>query len=784
MKFDYSRIPQELKALKRWVLWKTKTDEKERTTKIPIDTRNGYGAKVNDSSTWSSFDEALRMCDMRGCIGLGFVLGSGYFGIDLDNHADDKGVYPMTEEQFRAFSEEFLTTMDSYSEISQSGKGIHIIAKGVLPRGRRKKGCVEMYDDVRFLAMTGDVYEDYDKLTEGTEKVIPLFNKYINNATKSNGGNAPEGGNEQAKYIYKSQSNTAHRTSGVGGILSDDEVIRKAQESSNGTLFSCLYRGQWEGLNYPSQSEADMAFCNLLAFWCGKDTAQMDRIFRTSGLYRDKWNEFRGEDTYGNATLKGAVENCRDTYNPSFTSEDSYNPRTGKVVYKKAYSLDDTGNARRFYDRFGKDLHYNFDNKYWVVWDGKTWLKDVKQIVKIDADIMIDEMREEMKAEENEELKKAMQKNIKHLASSSGKEAMLKEAQHLGTIPTINADYDKNIWLLNCANCVVNLKTGERMGHDKGLMMSKNTNVEVGETSTPALWMKYLHDVFDNDEDLINYVHKAIGYTLTGDVSEQVLFQCFGDGGSGKSVFMDIIYELLGDYGKNIQVNTIIAKNSTSNGANSDIARLTGARYVRTNEPDDGNRFSEGLVKQLVGGDVTTARHLYGNEFDFKPMFKLWIATNYKISVRGTDGGIWRRMRVIPFLHSFMANPDKHITDKIRKELPQILAWAIEGTAKWLKEGLEPPQAVQSAVEEYKKENDVIAMFLADATHKAPQMRIRSSDLYKAYAKWCSIGKDHQMSKTMFGREVAKKLNKVRLNGCFYFEDVELEMDYKEVYYV
>lgn len=759
--FSYNNIPEEMKRLRRWVLWKSKEMENGKTTKIPINAKNGYGAKSNDKETWVDFYEALEKVEFYNCRGLGFMLGNGYFGVDIDHAIEDKDLI-----------NEFVETLESYTEISQSGEGIHIICKGVLPVGARRKGNIEMYDNARFFAMTGNLYDEkYYQIADRTSEIKGLWNKYLNEQKI------------ETEYVYTKE----RRYNPFIGVnkLSDEEIIQKIKESQNGNLFTCLYYGQWEGL-YPSQSEADMALCSILAFWCAKDYNQMDRMFRDSKLYRQKWDSKRGETTYGDITIRSAISNCRDVYTPSFNGGvQVFNPVTGQVVQKKKYDFNDTGNAQRFVDKFGNNLRYNFDNKCWMVFDGKTWNRDSKQIVKTQADILIEEMKIEFAQEKDKDLQKEMAKNIKHLSSNSGKEAMLKEAMHIGNIPTNNSDYNKDHYLLNCFNGVINLKTGEILPHEKEYMISKNTGILCDMENEPVRWKQFLLEIFNNSEEMVEYIQTAIGYTLTGDTKEQCFFQCYGDGANGKSVFLDVVYKLLGDYSLNSQAESILAKANNSGGATSEIARMNGARFVRTNEPNDNSRFNEGLVKQLVSGEVTTARFLYGTEFEFKPCFKLWIATNYKIGVRGTDHGIWRRMRLVPFERKFdEKTADKNLTEKLMKELPQILGWAVKGTLKWLKGGLTTPDEIKKANEQYKQEMDVVANFMKECTKNKPNGKEKAGDVYKKYKQWAELGKENCLTQSKFGIEMGKRYEKKNINGYVYYIGFILKENDKSYVYM
>lgn len=753
LKFDYTRIPDEMKDLKRWVLWKIQVNEKGKATKIPVNAQNGYGAKSNDSSTWTTFENALAKCEYYNCMGLGFMLGNGYFGVDIDHQLDNEDLI-----------NEFVETLKSYTEISQSGEGIHIICKGALPIGNRRKGNIEMYDSARFFAMTGNVIYDIDTIEDRTEEVKPLYNKYLA---------------DKEQYVYQKDIRNL-----TYSILTDEEVITKAQESNNGNLFSILYYGQWEGV-YDSQSQADLSFCSLLAFWCSKNEEQMDRIFRTSKLYRPKWDEKRGLTTYGQMTLEKAISKCQDTYKSGFSNNQIYDAQTGEVRTKIEYELNDTGNAQRFIDRFGSNIRYNFDNKIWMVFDGKTWVEDCKQLVKKQADLLIDEMKIEAVREQDNEIRQAKLKNVKHLSSNSGKEAMLKEAMHIGNTPTTNRDFNTDNYLLNCFNGIVDLKTGNLIPHDKKYMLSKNTHINCDFSKEPERWIKFLHEIFDDSEEMVDFIQKAMGYTLTGDTKEQCFFQCYGEGSNGKSVFFDIFYNVLGDYALNSQIESFLAKNNSNSGASSEIARMNGARFIRTNEPNENSRFNEGLIKQLVGGDITTARFLYGKEFEFKPVFKLWIATNYKLIVRGTDKGIWRRQRLIPFKMTFEGERmDKNLIFKLLEELPYILGWAIKGCLKWQKEGLESPKEIEKETNMYKQEMDIVLKFISECVKPSKNERVKASDVFKEYRIWAKQSNEWDgMTQAKFGTEMAKHFEKKNVNGYVYYTGMILRKDDKSYVY-
>lgn len=743
--FSYNDLPNELKEQNRFCLWKLVDN-----TKIPLDAKNGKNAKTNDSSTWCDFNTAISGLNKFNANGIGFMLGGGFFGIDIDNHNNDN---------IEDLKKEFITTLSSYTEYSQSGKGIHIICKGVLPSGRRRKGNIEMYDNVRFFALTGKKVEGTENYTleERTLEIKELYAKYL-------------GEEKEERQVYSVEDDSNR-------LLTNKEVIDKILSSKSSNLFSLLYYGNWEGV-YQSQSDADIALCNILAFWCNKNKKQMDEIFRTSGLFRPKWNEKRGELTYSEITLNKAIQDCKNTYgNIIETNGYLYTPNGEEIEQNKNYSLNDTGNAERFIDTFGGEIKYNIDNGYWMFWNGKYWEEDKIEYIKKKADDLIKIMKKEAFEEEDLQKQKQLLKNINHLSSYSGKNAMIKEAQHIGKTPIRNVDFDKDPYLLNTQNGIIDLRNGKILPHNKNYLMSRITSCECDLSTQPTLWVKTINEIFDGDRDLIEFMFKSLGYSLTGLNKEQCLFELTGDGGNGKSLFLNCIYDILGSYTINMQIESILSKN-INNGANasSDIARLNGVRLVRTNEPNEGSRFNEGLIKQMTGGDVITARFLYGKEFDFKPIFKLWIACNSKIIVRGTDKGIWRRMRVIDFTKTFdEKTADKELANKLISEYPAILGWCVKGAMRYLSKGLEMCESVRKSTETYKNEMDVLSQFIEENIDKDSFNKISAKNLYQKYKEWARFGGEYEMTQTKFGREMAKRFKKMNLGGINYYFGIKFK---------
>jgi len=751
----YEFIPEELKKINNWICWKAVPDETAHSgiKKVPINPKTGGQAMSNNPDTWSDFDTAERAS--ADFAGIGFVFDeSGYFGVDLDD-------MPKALEDFRNGGtdnvvSEFVYGLKSYTELSQSGNGIHIICKGRLPEGRRKiknqYGGFEMYEKGRYFIMTGNYCSEFVDIAECTEQIKPLHEKYM-------GDSKPV--KQRIQPVLQSLN------------LSANEIMEKAKNSNNGDKFSRLYNGDIS--DYASQSEADMAFCNLLAFWCGCDTAMMDSIYRSSALMREKWDRKQSGSTYGQLTIQKAVSQCENTYSPN-TSQGEYKISIGtkNKMRKKFYSFDDTGNADRMFDAFGDFLKYSYVDKRWLYYrDGKWNYDNVGEVWRV-VDAALDIMRDEEKLWETHEggiYAEDFRKHLKKTRSNTSKKAMVKELEH--RVPILPKNMDTQKMLANCKNGIINLTTGEVSEHSIEKFMTKMLSVPMPESpKEPTLWLNFLNDIFGGDRELIRYIQKAVGYSLTGSTSEQCAFFLYGTGRNGKSTFLEIIRYIMGDYATNIQPETIMVKPSGS-GANSDIARLKGARFVTTVEPNEGMRINEGLLKQLTGDDIVTARKLYGDEFEFKPEFKLWMATNHKPIIRGTDTGIWRRIHIIPFTVSIPTEKvDRNLKYKLKAELPDILAWAVEGCKLWQAEGLDMPSAILKAVEEYRHEMDVISAFTDACCVQGGE--VKASQLYAVYAQWADENNEYCMSSTKFGAEMAKRYEKIKKRDGLYYMNISL----------
>jgi putative DNA primase/helicase len=280
-------------------------------------------------------------------------------------------------------------------------------------------------------------------------------------------------------------------------------------------------------------------------------------------------------------------------------------------------------------------------------------------------------------------------------------------------------------------------------------MITKIANVEYKPEADCPMWRKFVREIMDNKPELIQFVQTAVGWSLSGDISEQTMFILYGTGANGKSTFLNTIMFLLGDYATATPTETFMKKSGDQ--YTNDVARLRGTRFVTTTEVEQGRRLAEPLIKKITGNDDMTARFLYGEFFNYLPTFKIFMATNHKPVIKGTDHGIWRRIKLIPFTTRIPEEKqDKHLELKLREEASGILNWLLEGIAQWKKEGLKAPKAVLFATDEYRGEMDVIGNFINERCDQHTDFTIRIKELYKAFADWCDENNEHAVSERFF----------------------------------
>ena len=430
--------------------------------------------------------------------------------------------------------------------------------------------------------------------------------------------------------------------------------------------------------------------------------------------------------------------------------------------------LTDLGNARRLVRLYGQNLCY-VEAWGWMTWDGKRWQKDetgaVMRLAKRtaltfyqDAARHLERAAEATKAAGNAsatgneagekaakeradnatKLAKDLSNHAKRCQARSQLENMVKLAASEPGIPAVPDDFDKDPWLLNVANGLLDLRTGTLRPHDRAALCTKLAPVAYDPAATCPRWLAFLDRIFAGDQSLADFVQRLVGYSLTGSTRDHVLPFCHGRGANGKSTMTGAVMAVMGDYAQKARRSLVTLGRNDDSGPTPDKARLKGARFVVVNETEEGRRLAESDVKDLTGSDRITAAYKYKDPFEFDPTHTLWLYGNGKPQITGTDEGIWRRVKYIPFEVVIPEQErDPRLSEKLEAELPGILAWAVAGCLDWQRGGLREPEKVRKATAAYREEQDVLAAFLADCCIDGPAYQVTATDLYGAYKTWC-----------------------------------------------
>lgn len=424
----------------------------------------------------------------------------------------------------------------------------------------------------------------------------------------------------------------------------------------------------------------------------------------------------------------------------------------------------DISNAGRICERYGSILRF-VPEWGWVLWNGPEgrWRVDHAGLVrKIAHDLPLwiqDEAYEAAKAGEKD-ISEALWKHAKQSGMSPKIDAALKEAQPLLYKPA--SEFDLSPFAINCANVTVNpcvpegFDVPEFREHTQADYLTKRISFDWNLAATCPRWLTFLEEILP-DPEVRDWLHKAVGYSLTGITTEQCFFIAYGTGANGKSVFLNVLRHVFADYAMQADPATFLQQRDTG-GARPDLARLAGVRFLSAIETTDGKRLDEALVKSVTGGEPIVARHLYREPFEFLPEFKLWLGTNHKPVIRDATHSIWRRIRLIPFTVTIPPERmDRSLEAKLKREAEGILAWCIEGARRYFQQGLEAPEIVKAAGEEYRTESDFLGQFISEHLAFEPLVSEYKIAVYESYKTWCENNGLGVMSNIKFSKALQER---------------------------
>ena len=711
----YEKLPAELIERGAFCLWRY--EEREgKMTKIPYQVN---GLRADPSNRASFIDYSTIISHIAEYNGIGIGLFGDICAIDID--------HCVTGGKMSDMAQDIISSMDTYTEYSPSGTGIRILFRATICAFDKDRyyinnrsiglevyvaGCTN-----RFVTVTGNGIRGTD-LEERSDALAVVLEKYMKRPEKKK----------------------VHMTA-PGNYLSDKSVLERASSSKQGEKFKALWNGSIP--DGKSQSEADAALCAMLAFWCHGDTDQIDRLFRQSGLYRDKWDR----DDYRTATIAKAVEICPVFYRPMQKSKvERFTDLQHTVcalnpAENDRYPWSDLGNGRLFADLFKDVARFVPERKQWYAFDGTRWIPDTGSLKAMELCKTLANTIMRYALDINDEHKRKSYIDFsRKWQSRKTRITILNDAQSV--YPISMQEFDSNPLLLNCANGTLDLRTNEFREHSAEDRLTKITPVEYVPGAASERFSLFITEIMSGDMEKARYLQKALGYSVSGDTRYECMFFLFGETTrNGKGTLMESILRVMGDYGRAVRPETIALKlRVNSQNPSEDIARLAGIRLANISEPSRGLLLNAAQVKAMTGNDTLNARFLHENSFDFKPQFKLYINTNYLPVITDTTLFTSGRVLIIPFDRHFEEyEQDKGLKAEFGKPEVQsaILNWMLEGYRLLQTEGFTPPQSVIDATNAYYHDSDKIAQFAEDCLVADADAETKTAEIYEVYRTWC-----------------------------------------------
>lgn len=791
-------LPADLRENSRFCLWRYE-ERDGRQAKVPYDPLNGEKARANDPNTFSDFATAERVLERRPerFRGLGIGLFGDLVGVDIDNCVDGTG-------ELSPLARDVVELLDSYAERSPSGSGLHVLCRApgfTFDPARyytKNSGLgLEVYvagQTSRYLTVTGDVVRDAPIRT-CPEALQELLERYMRRGEKAEGSgeilvNYKELARAAGSDIHTGNTwsdTPVDNTAGAAqereeaALLDDAEVLDRMLRSAKGADIAQLWGGEWEELGFSSQSEADMALCNYLAFFTNRDAAQMDRLFRQSGLMRDKWDRPQSGSTYGALTVERAIRDCKTTWNPQFRSGHGLTDGVARAVeflrgvdaaHNSRYRQDDVGSGYLLADYLRPYCRPVPESGGWRVYDGKRWQTDIGGVAVAEAAKDVSRALLVYAASvEGDETRERLTDWGKRWAQLNKRLVYIREAASVH--PISMSAFDKDPWLLNVENGILDLRSMTLRPHDPENLVTHLAPVVYDPAARCERWESFIREIMAPGigeatperalaaEAKSDFLQRYLGYCLSGDTSAESLLILYGPTSrNGKSVCVEVVRSVLGDYARTAQAETIASSGQRDGrGPSEDIARLAGARMVSIAEIPEDMRLNSSVVKQLTGRDVVTARYLNQNSFEFYPQFKLLLHTNFLPACSDMSVFDSGRVLVIPFERHFAPEEqDRHLKDELRtpENRSGVLNWLLDGLRAYRERGLTPPQPVRDAVEAYRADSDTVSIFIEERLEKDPSGEEISSTVYAVFQEWCQENGRKPLGKQKFNRALER----------------------------
>ena len=740
---------------RRWVLWKREPGKDGKPTKVcyQVDGRKAASTRPTEWSTLAQVE--AKRADYDG-IGLMFADDRQLIGIDLDHVVENGAITDPA-------SRDLVETAQTHTELSPSGTGLHLwlLTPEPIDLVKHKQGAYEVYNRARYLTVTGAIFGEARDVRTVTPAEMSQLLAIVGYPWTQPGRQA------EARSASSAQPVT----------LDDHALIEKARSSKHGAEFGALWSGNCDAKKAdgtPDWSVADMRLVCRLIWWTGRDAARTERLWLQSGLgKRDKVAE---RADYRAGTIEKALALIPGGYDgtsrrtptaPDVPDFDDIGNQDDAVedqdvgqdpvaagrdqaevdAYLNTRPMTDTGNAESMARLYGDQLRFIDELKSWRAWNGAYWRTAGAESSALQA--ARDTARKRQSAAwplaDNEQ----RAARIKHGLSSENAArigATVQLARITEPFYATLADFDQHRNLLATPTATIDLETGKAYEPKRADHMTRIAGAAYVQGATCARWDQFMREIFTDpatntvDDELIAYVYRCMGYSLTGETREQCFWLLHGHGSNGKSVFLDILAQLVGaaDDGYHaVATFSLLDADVSEREASLKLSELRGKRVLTIIESAEDRRLDEARIKSLTGEDLITCRNHYSGFITYRPQFKAWLAMNHRPTIAGRDYAMWRRPKPIPFLQTFKdKNADKTLRERLRSEQSGILNRVIAGARDWYEHGLDEPASVTRAIEDYKQDSDILGRWLDERTIEKHGARMHYAAAYADFKNW------------------------------------------------
>lgn len=797
MTISPDNLPVELRETGLFCCWRYEERNGKRT-KVPYNPRTGGKAQSTNHQTFAPLPVALEAMEQGGYDGIGVGIFGNLGAIDIDHCVDNKG-------QLSELARGVVATIHGYTEFSPSGQGLRILF--TVPEDFRydkvryyinnQKLGLEVYiagATKKYVTVTGNAINPGYPLEERGEQLAVILEKYM---TRPGTAREPPSAAPPPGGLEHSGGNTFRQGA---ESLDDAELVERASQSRSGVPFAKLWAG--DASAYKSRSEADIALCNMLAFWTNRDAARMDRLFRQSGLMREKWDRRQSGSTYGAITIQNAIASCHSGYDPQ-----AHQHRAGETAQEDSIrppDYSDAGNATVFCRLYGNSLIF-VDALGWLWWNGQRWERDdhkamnlalalsgrmLKEALGVNRNALLKDAEAQSRfaetgGEADGEAAKTADKGKKEAKAYLTHAQRLRGARQLKNMlelskPSlvIRADkLDGNPMELNTPAGIIDLTTGRLHSHERAAYCSQITEAAPGAAGE-EMWSAFLQTITCGDGSVQGFLQLVAGMALIGTVYHEGIVIAYGEGRNGKSTFFNALAQVLGDYAGSIDIRTLTTDRANKGAS---LATLRGKRLVIAGELEEHQRFSVATLKQVASTDKLTIEEKYKSPETVRQTHTLILFTNHLPRVGSTDSGTWRRLIVVPFNATIPPGTGvQNYADTLAKEAGSaILAWAIEGAVNFVRNGfkLDIPDVVEEATEEYRQREDWLSNFIGERCIKEETARTGARALYLEYKAWAQDAGEYTRRENDFSAAMLTAgYRKVKIKGKPFYYGLAIEM--------